>query len=252
MMLDEIKKKIDAAPILLKPFPHIIIDDFLPENLVDRILEEFPGDKFFEGGSTTSMGRKILTDNKKHGNNNGWAELLLRSPAIRMMHQNMTGEIYKQILLDKFKEVIPFVGGSLENVENYESQCDWSRAGEGYVRSIHLDREYHVISSMLYFNSTEDYRGIGGDLLMHRHKDGELLEKFPRDEDMILSKRVPTEKNRYIIWLGCPGHYHSVDPIMRADGYRKFVYIAINDPDELTWPRQKVSFPDMKKRFLNQ
>ena len=46
-----------------KPFPHIIIDDFLPEKVLETILDEFPGNKQidwidFDGDVQKKLGSK--------------------------------------------------------------------------------------------------------------------------------------------------------------------------------------------------
>lgn len=46
------------------PYPHIVLDDFLPAALAERILEEFPaqpmaGDKHYAGGYTGAGKRQV-------------------------------------------------------------------------------------------------------------------------------------------------------------------------------------------------
>ena len=77
--LNKIIEENHETYISAKPFPHIIIDDFIPENVLDKIIEEFPSpdaklgwgkaDAAYPNGKVVSVGKLWFTDATQLGTN---------------------------------------------------------------------------------------------------------------------------------------------------------------------------------------
>jgi hypothetical protein len=58
--LDDLATKYHLDYLKAEPFPHIIIDDFLPTEILDKILEEFPRPEAIDWQSFKNKSEKKL------------------------------------------------------------------------------------------------------------------------------------------------------------------------------------------------
>jgi len=63
--LHTLAKRYSKAYRSAKPFPHVVIDNFLPESSVDRLLDEIPGDGDVRWYGTASQSRSGKSSSKK-------------------------------------------------------------------------------------------------------------------------------------------------------------------------------------------
>lgn len=55
-MADELRSQFLSA----SPFPHVVIDDFLPPDVLHQVLAEFPEPEGVTGSSSTTLARSSL------------------------------------------------------------------------------------------------------------------------------------------------------------------------------------------------
>ncbi|NJK38153.1 MAG: 2OG-Fe(II) oxygenase [Oscillatoriales cyanobacterium RM2_1_1] len=149
--LDDLASKNHESYITAEPFPHIIIDNFLPEFVLDAILEEFPepgkiGWKTFDDPSQKKLA-------SQHEQQMGEATRLLlyqlNSATFVEFLEKLTG--IEGIISDPH-----FIGGGLHQIERggfLKIHADFNRH-----RRLRLDRRLNLL---IYLNKDwqEDYGG---------------------------------------------------------------------------------------------
>lgn len=134
-----------------KPFPHIIIDDFLPEFLLDNILNEFPKVDSIDWQKFDSTSEKKLAS--KHE--------LQMGDTIRLLLYQLNSSVFINFLesLTGIDGIIPdphFEGGGLHQIKRggyLKMHVDFNRH-----RKLRLDRRLNLL---LYLNKNwqEEYGG---------------------------------------------------------------------------------------------
>lgn len=134
-----------------EPFPHIVIDDFLPPEILEQILEEFPQPKSINWQSFENKSEKKLASTSE----------LQMGETTRFLLYQLNSSIFMDFLeqLTGINGIIPdphFVGGGLHQIEK-----------GGYLK-VHVDFNKHTrlkldrrLNLLLYLNKNwqEEYGG---------------------------------------------------------------------------------------------
>lgn len=185
--------------ITAQPFPHIVIDDFLPENILEEILQEFPTpDEISWQNFENSSEKKLASQSERQ-----------IKEMTRFLFYQLNSSTFISFLekLTKIDGIIPdphFAGGGLHQIEK-----------GGYLK-IHADFNKHThlkldrrLNLLLYLNKNwrEEY---GGDL--------ELW-----DADMTkCEKRILPIFNRCVIFSTTDFSYHGhPNPLTCPDGWTR-------------------------------
>jgi len=197
------------------PFPHIVIDDFLPETVVTAVLDEFPGpndiawDVYHDRGNT----EKLATQTR-----------LLMGPVTRNLVAELNSSVFVDFLetLTGIAGLIPdphLIGGGLHEIEPggyLKIHADFNRH-----ERLRLDRRLNLL---LYLNRgwAEQYGGH--------------LELWNRDMTSC-AKRILPVANRCVVFNTTDISYHGhPDPLACPEGQtRKSValyYYSNGRPDE--------------------
>lgn len=149
--LEELANKYQKEYAQGEPFPHIIIDNFLPEPLLDRVLEEFPNFQKINWKKFDSSNEKKLAST---------SELQMGENTRSLLYQlNSSTFISFLEKLTSIDGIIPdphFVGGGLHQIER-----------GGYLK-IHADFNRHTrmrldrrLNLLIYLNKDwqEEYGG---------------------------------------------------------------------------------------------
>ena len=149
--LEELANKYQKEYSQGKPFPHIIIDNFLPEPLLDSVLEEFPNSKKIDWKKFDSSNEKKLatTSELQMGENT-------RSLLYQLNSSTFIGFLEKLTSIDGIIPDPHFIGGGLHQIER-----------GGYLK-IHADFNRHTrmrldrrLNLLIYLNKDwqEEYGG---------------------------------------------------------------------------------------------
>jgi len=232
------KKKILKAIIYKKPFPHLIIKNFLPLyelnrlNLVLPSFNEIPEENvIFQ--STSHTKKTIMPDSEIF-------KKLIKEKIFYKFYRLM--KYLKPTIIKKFKnEIRNYV---LKNFQKANIKCNMNFAimKKGYVKSPHLDRRDHLISAIYYPMSEEDY---GGNLqLLKNINKSKTFDVFPSKNSLILKKNYKIKKNFCIIFLNVPWAYHAVSKYYGKKD-RKYFYVdydfKLKKSSSLTINRKKGS-----------
>ena len=110
--LDDLAAKYHQDYLNAEPFPHIIIDDFLPTDILDQILEEFPKPGAIAWDSFKNKSEKKLASTSE----------LQMGETIRFLLYQLNSSTFIDFLekLTGIDGIIPdphFVGGGLHQIE---------------------------------------------------------------------------------------------------------------------------------------
>ncbi|PIE24038.1 MAG: proline hydroxylase [Planctomycetota bacterium] len=133
------------------PFPHIVIDNFFPEPIVDQVLDEFPSPASYEWQEfKNSRERKLASSNEK-----------LLGPATRRLIWEMNSQVFLEFLqvltgIDNLISDPMLLGGGLHQIE---------RGGKlGLHADFNKHQQYKLdrrLNLLLYLNKDweEEYGG---------------------------------------------------------------------------------------------
>jgi hypothetical protein len=181
------------------PFPHTVIDDFLPNDLAERLSEEFPDPTKIDWKRQENPRSKKLSTEVLDGVNSFTYQLLnhFNSPSTLKFLERLTG--IKGLVPDPY-----FVGGGLHQIER-----------DGYLK-IHADFNMHPtlkldrrINLLLYMNKDwkEEYGGH--------------LELWDRTMSTCIKKVLPIF-NRCVVFNTLDWAYHGhPEPLTCPPGWTR-------------------------------
>lgn len=182
-----------------KPFPHIVIDNFLPEFVLDNILTEFPDSRAIDWQKFENSAEKKLANKQERymGDNTRLLLYQLNSSTFLSFLENLTG----------IDGIIPdphFEGGGLHQIEKggyLKMHVDFNRHNK-----LRLDRRLNLL---LYLNKDwkEEYGGY--------------LELWDKDVTQCEKKILPVF-NRFVIFTTTDFSYHGhPEPLTCPEGWTR-------------------------------
>jgi len=214
---DHVTSAINAAEVVVEPFPHMVISEFLPDRMYRQLLATWPPDDLLT--FTNSMRRRQLT----------LATALDRlPPGIRPFWSAVQdlSEIVNRQLVARFR---PYLGHKLATIIG----SDWARVLDecsigvrgtvlaGYTGEVellpHTDHIRILTNAFLYCSEAEGredalgtwlYRSLGLSLPTN-------VQLKRRDLEMCLRKHtlVPYQRNTCLAYINGPTSFHGVDRV---------------------------------------
>lgn len=206
------------------PFPHIVIDDFLPELRLDTILKEFPKVDSVDWQNFDSTAEKKLASKNE----------LQMGDTTRILLYQLNSSIFINFLesLTGINGIIPdphFLGGGLHQIERggyLKMHVDFNRH-----EKLHLDRRLNLL---LYLNKDwkEEYGGY--------------LELWDKDMTGCKKKILPIF-NRLVIFSTTDFSYHGhPEPLTCPEGRTRkslaLYYYSNGRPDKETFNSHSTVF----------
>ena len=238
--------KASKADINEWPFPHIVIENALPDALYDKLAREFPAPEVLLDG------RKLESNKSYHYNA---TSILSNSNLSEAWREFVSYHVSRQF----YEETIALIGDHLrrlhpdiEEQKTLKSLSTSVRFAEGFrdvalecqiaygspvVKASrflgpHVDREVSLFAGLLYFRLDED-DSTGGDLTFYKFKGAERAYAKERrgvpDHLVEQAKVVTYAKNKFVFFLNSPESLHGVS--MRSE--TKFPRLHVNFVAEL-------------------
>jgi Rps23 Pro-64 3,4-dihydroxylase Tpa1-like proline 4-hydroxylase len=177
--------QLKAAYAAAEPFPHLVIDDFLPSEVLDRILEEFPNPEEIDWIPYDTTEEKTLRSKSE----------LQIGEATRLLLYQLNSSTFLNFL-----EALTGMEGLLPDPHFLGSGLHQTPPG-GYMK-IHVDFNYHKrlplehrLNLLLYLN--KDWR----------EEYGGHLELWSRDMSHCVQRILPIF-NRCLIFTSTETSYH--------------------------------------------
>mgnify|MGYP001198870194 FL=1 len=213
-----IKNKINSHKLNweTKPFPHAVIDDFLPKEIFEKIVSALNNSEDFKDvkkrfSSNVELNKKVYGDNDLNE--------ILKLPV------NILGGVNFKKLFENYLDGQKMV-----------SMCDWPEYGGAYpfhqmtnngMLGSHVDHSHsqsgdlHVANS-IYYVSPKWNSNWGGETILFS-KAGLKIEK-----------KIEPKPNRVILFIHSSSSFHGVNKITSPNGTKRSTYYMdyyINDKD---------------------
>jgi len=223
--MEEINNNITQGSYTNKPFPLIIINNFLPKDIYNNIDKEWPNEDIFKNKDVYIQSKKntkqiIVT------NSSTWTKAMNKSPALTQLYDILSN-------IETFKTICQVFKDDLNthlnvDITNITPKVDFfiCTCSSVYICNIHTDRRDHIFSLLIYCDiiNNNDSRLNVHELI---NKDVEVYDVFPSQDDVILSKSIKSSQNNAIIMFNTPYSYHSVKPFKTIDKTYKRRYLSV-------------------------
>lgn len=252
--LQSLLKNLTSADVVTEPFPHLLIPQALPEELVSRLLATFPSNDVVSGrddlpsNARYSFGVKNVREEQRI--NALWKEFINAQSSPEFLADVL--RIFKPFILEEYPDFEERFG-PIDSMHAGVRKID--QKGKGTllldaqicintpvtdaptsVKIAHLDKENKLFAGLLYLRSSRD-DSEGGELELYRYKKGKRpLFHGPRlIEDSYVEQvaRVPYASGNFIFFLNSLDALHGVTPRAKTKHTRRFVNIIIETPEPL-------------------
>lgn len=237
-VLEHIIARIQATEVQREPFPHLVIDNFFPEDYFQKILEEFPLDEemipLSETGRTAGQYKERLVTlfTPEH-----FARL---SESRQLFWQQFAGWLYSEAFIQAVVERFwPHLAGWLATLDydgtGVDVQSDALIISDKTRYSIgpHTDALHRLVTFLFYFPPTgADAEGLGTSI--YAPKDPYMHVNHAKHYDFEPFDRVATidfKANRALMFVRNDRSFHGVEPITKADPQRHLVINNIRIAD---------------------
>jgi len=226
-----------AGKVNLHPFPHIVIEDCLPEEYYNRLYETRPivdmvglGQNKRRDIKSKNLLKMDLTDQwrafiRYHTSKAFWKEVYELFPLY---------EHYPEIYWKREEMSCSYRGG----LGNLSMECQVGINSpptvSSSVRGPHLDNPIELYGSLLYMRDPKDC-SLGGNLQILKLKSHpKFYDKLQIDEEYVeVCATVPYKANTLVMFLGTNLSFHAVTPREPSEFIRNFVSIAGEMPHKL-------------------
>lgn len=219
--------RVNPSSVLDWPFPHVVVDGLISEEMFNRLLAEFPDDGCFPADGKLPSRRDILAG--QHGPTE-FDSFLKTASAWREMFEYVGSPVFWSLIETLFGSYMKEYG----YVPSASAEPDFgiSVCTTGYEVVPHHGHRHHVLEGTLYLGDEEvEY---GGELFLHAPAEP-AMENYPWLPDpsrLVTASQVRPARNRGVLWLNTPNSYHSVSHLT---GRRRFCYFAANVAGLSAW-----------------
>jgi hypothetical protein len=226
------------ANLELDPFPHIVIDKLLPDDMSDELIRALPSNAFFK---TEDMTRQELE-----------VPFVFAPAYSRLMwntfFQKVITEAMVPTLMEKFRPALddflkthwPELGTMAEaGITLRVSNSRLLLRRPGYVIKPHRDPRWAFLTCLVYLPQTADHQVYGTQLYRLR-REPEVTHSSPLWVDRSeceLVKDVPALRNSAVVFLNSTGAHGASIPKNAPANVERFLYQVQFGVDEQTKER---------------
>lgn len=193
-MQAHLKEKIFQAKIEMDPFPHLIIENILPEDIYDELLSNWPSKIFF----TNEIKDVIRFDQINNNSRAAWEQFSC------FIDQFLTREISNLFRPYSFYRFGHDVSGM-----QLRNGLDHRLTQNFHSPSAHIDQGYIYAALFIYFpKRNETHKELG--TRIYRHKQGRTCPTYCNESltNVELVKTVPYKPNTLFAFLETPYAWH--------------------------------------------
>jgi len=212
--------------MVMEPFPHIVIENFLPEDVINDLstlpnYDEIDDNVYFQDALHT---KKSIVDNNHDSVN---YNMLLENNKTFTLFDSIFKEDndVKDIIFDKFSKEL--TSNLTEDYTSFDTSTsiNYSVSVPGYSKEIHVDRREHLINILLYVSDDNNSANLR---LWKEINKTEICDVFPSSDEVELTKTYAPKKNTAVIMINLPWAYHSVDEQQATFLNRKYIYVVFD------------------------
>ena len=233
-LLDALKR----AACVAQPFPHLVVDDCLPQSSYCALVETFPADLVPEAVR--------ITANKRYDIFSSWGSSPNDLPSMPapwrvFVAQNETADMARmtcsrlmpQLVLGEGELFQPLAGPGAVDPGDIRVRVsvgvNTQAAQQTSVRGPHCDRLTKAFVGLYYLKDPAEGR-LGGDLLLYRWKPGRKPRRaWPAtidEADVELGATIEYAPNRLVLFMNADEAIHGVSPRLPGVHFRRLVVIS--------------------------
>ena len=206
------------------PYPHVVIENALPQDLYDKLAKDFPVKAIketlplIEGHTYRYLANDVL--NKK---------TIPVSKEWQTFFETHTSQIYYEKVLNIFKNDMPYSDSKIKTIVQVrgvdETKGDMvtdtqfvihNPINAGTTRTTHIDNPQELYAGLLYFRQDTD-NSTGGDFEIFDTKEVKGVHKLKgrevsQDTDKTLVRTVKYAPNTFVMFLNTGRSVHGVTP----------------------------------------
>lgn len=224
--MEEILNNIIQGNYTKKPFPLIVMNNFLPKDIYNNINKEWPNENLFKNKDIYIQSKKntkqiIVT------NTLTWMNVINKSKSLKQLYDIFSNiKTFKticQVFKDDLKTHLNVdIINITPKVEFFMCNCN-----SEYSCNVHIDRRDHIFSILIYPDVIDN-----NDSRLNIHelinKNVEVYDVFPKEEETKIIKSVKSSQNNALIMFNTPFAYHSVKTFksINKTSKRRFIYVT--------------------------
>lgn len=216
-----INKKFAEAKVETEPFPHIIIDNILPEDLYSDLLLHWPNDAF--------EAKPLYTWRKSLGIC-GWPGIDEYSYKLWKQFAIITNQIIKRKIGELFHKYSAHRFGKEVNGKFLcdSADLDEHKLVQDYGDGIkpHIDQAYIFAVAIIYFPELNDYSHTCLSTRFYKHNSNRESVDICFDSNVKLVKAVDYKPNRLCAFMQTPHSWHSGAQDHPFGSYARKLYLT--------------------------
>ncbi len=258
---------IPNSAVIREPFPHIIIEDALPQDLLDELVASFPDEETVTKGAERGSNKRFdytIKDMRTDPTINPLWKQFLELNASREFFEDLV-----RLFGDEIDKRFPHFKAQYGNILNMKNGTRYLDEGSAdilfdahisintpvvekpsSVRAAHVDDPKKLFGGLLYLRPPQDTTSQGGELLIYRYKDKTKKQFFGQgiEEKYIeVVSKIPYKRNVFVLFLNTIDSLHGVTTREKTSYTRQFVNLVaelksplfdIQSLQEPTWKRR--------------
>lgn len=211
-------KNASRATVDRDPFPHIVLQPALDDDLYAELAASFPAEELFRESETFESNRYY-----QYSATESLADARVAAVWKEFIRHHVSAEFFAEVSA-LFPELAGAAGRTsirfAEPIADVALDCQFFYCSPAVVdattsRAPHIDRELALFGGMLYFRLPGD-RSTGADLELFRLRDGAKREygvnrAVPLDS-LERVKTIPYAPNTFVLFINGPDAIHGVSP----------------------------------------
>jgi hypothetical protein len=238
-----IRKRLQMARVGMWPFPHLVVDDLWPDELVHMVAAAWPADEAF---SVNNNGRRANLELQptKNADSGRYKRLTREQRAVwELVTREIHGSLVGPWLVEQFRDEVSARHEALRahaSALPFDVSDDWrvtpgriQLRGPGYDLRPHADPAMYVVTALYYMGGAAEAQGT----VLYRPERPLTIEEWAREGRTAYfhdagvgcteAVRVPFAPNRLLAFVNGPGSAHGIDKLRGGEGYRKVLQFQI-------------------------
>ena len=241
------RKLIDVA-IADKPFPHLVMENFFPEDFYNEFINNWPHPHQFNPKCNERY--SILMDELKN------SKLTAQQKAFwGTFNSYLVETIIKPVIIKKFLHFlhVKFPEASLEELEwmtsNFQSVANTNSIyldTSSCCIPTHTDKPHCFVQLIFYLPTDNHHRDVGTTFYSGSPHPGGEDTCWDVPTDLTYIKKLPYKRNTFIAFMQSPISWHALEASPYPDYLRRSFFSPIITPPEIY-----IKYYGMQKYIIN-
>ena len=245
---EHIRRAVAAASLDLEPFPHIVVDEWLPRPFYDIVIRALPGAIFFADREVSRQRLLVPFTVAPAYSQRVWR--FVSDHVVACSLRDALAARFESVVRDYVETFCHIPGGYSERLQPSDGRIMLRRPG--YVIPPHRDPKWGFITGLVYLARPGDNEAYGTQLyrLRHEHEAPNDKPLYVDDQQCELVKAVPFRPNTLLAFLNSTGaHGASIPRDATPASLERYVYQFRLGPDGAAIKRLLAAMPADRRQL---